>query len=487
MTELTRTLFDRSDLELVRSSPVDPHSLLAARALSIATAAVASVGLLLAPLATSPRCVAMPHWLALYPALIAAGFLGAGIGIMLAMGLFLAVGPRRARLFSQLAATTVGASFVPGRAGGRHAARSNARDGRLLSLAIRDGSDAYRALVWTPVRAAAGDRPAILVWTVLGVSSSRSHALSSANASRRPLWSPSGAPEARGGFGGRTARFGASAGAALRVKERRVVWRDPWLMSQLLLQAAYTMPVAAFSGAAGGRRERSGSPSRRPSSSSPPNSPARFPGSHCPQRRRRIFSRALLSPVAQSNARKSKRSPSRSPSFSPCPSLRSLSLPRGRGCAPFYSAWGRSHQRRWSISGGRRHLGAGWCSAVIRNRSCRTSSSTCSRFLGDRRGSRGDRLLGGVGCARRRSGSSGHELEMGGDGDAGAGLTPAGSEAPQPRFSRADCLGVGAVSPRQRPPRPEGRSESRRLRATSRARLQGLVGARDAGYPFHLT
>ena len=41
-----------------------------------------------------------------------------------------------------------------------------------------------------------------------------------------------------------TARFGASASTALRIKERRVVWRDPWLMSQLLLQAAYTTPLA---------------------------------------------------------------------------------------------------------------------------------------------------------------------------------------------------------------------------------------------------
>ena len=32
----------------------------------------------------------------------------------------------------------------------------------------------------------------------------------------------------------------------LRIKERRVVWRDPWLMSQLLLQAAYTTPLAVI-------------------------------------------------------------------------------------------------------------------------------------------------------------------------------------------------------------------------------------------------
>jgi ABC-2 type transport system permease protein len=48
------------------------------------------------------------------------------------------------------------------------------------------------------------------------------------------------------------ARFGASASAALRIKERRVIWRDPWLMSQLLLQAAYTTPLAVILWRGGG-------------------------------------------------------------------------------------------------------------------------------------------------------------------------------------------------------------------------------------------
>ncbi len=99
-------------LELILSSPVNARSLLAARAFSIAIDAVASVGLLLAPLANIATLRGHPHWL--YPALIAAGLMGAGIGAVLAMGLFLAEGPRRARLLSQIAATMVGASFVLG-------------------------------------------------------------------------------------------------------------------------------------------------------------------------------------------------------------------------------------------------------------------------------------------------------------------------------------------------------------------------------------
>ncbi len=114
IADFARTLFGRSDLELILASPVDAHALLAARALSISVGAVASVGLLLAPLADVAALRGHPHWLALYPALIAAGLAGTGFAIILSMGLFLAAGQRRARLFCQIAATAVGASAIIG-------------------------------------------------------------------------------------------------------------------------------------------------------------------------------------------------------------------------------------------------------------------------------------------------------------------------------------------------------------------------------------
>jgi ABC-2 type transport system permease protein len=63
MTALTRTMFGRSDLELILSSPVNVRSLLAARAFSIAIDAVASIGVLVAPLADVAAMRGHPHWL----------------------------------------------------------------------------------------------------------------------------------------------------------------------------------------------------------------------------------------------------------------------------------------------------------------------------------------------------------------------------------------------------------------------------------------
>ena len=168
IADFTRTLFGRSDLELILASPVDAHSLLAARALSISVGAVASVALLLAPVADVAALRGHPHWLALYPALLAAGLAGTGLGVIVAMGLFLAAGPRRARLFGQIAATAVGVSAVLG-AQVVAMLPEGMRTTILATLAPpANAAGAPQGLLWAPVRAAAGDPQAILIWTAFG-------------------------------------------------------------------------------------------------------------------------------------------------------------------------------------------------------------------------------------------------------------------------------------------------------------------------------
>jgi ABC-2 type transport system permease protein len=220
--------------------------------LSIAVGAIASVGLLCAPLADVVALRGHPGWLALYPALLSAGLTGTGLGIMLAMGLFLAVGPRRARIFSQIAATTVGASVVLG-----IQVVALLPDEMRASIAAifappANGVGAVQGVLWTPVRAAAGDPLAILIWAAFGVGVFMLACALFGERFARAAAVSSGAPASAGVSASGTSRFGASASAALRLKERRVVWRDPWLMSQLLLQAAYTTPLAVILWRGGG-------------------------------------------------------------------------------------------------------------------------------------------------------------------------------------------------------------------------------------------
>ena len=252
IADFTRTLFGRSDLELILASPVDAHALLAARALSISVGAVASVGLLLGPIADVAALRGHPHWLALYPALIAAGLAGTGFAIILSMALFLATGPRRARLFGQIAATAIGASAVLG-AQVVAMLPEGLRTAILAALAPRTNADGeLQGLLWAPVRAAAGDPQAVLVWTAFGALVFAFACVLFGERFARAAIATAGAPAHAGVAAGGTARFGLSASAALRIKERRVVWRDPWLMSQLLLQAAYTTPLAVILWRGGG-------------------------------------------------------------------------------------------------------------------------------------------------------------------------------------------------------------------------------------------
>ncbi len=252
ITDFTRTLSGRSDLELILSSPVDTHSLLAARALSISVGAVASVGLLFAPLADVAAMRGHPHWLALYPALLAAGLMGTGLAVMVAMCLFLTVGPRRARLFGQVAATAIGASAVLGAQ-----VVAMLPEGVCIPILAAfaptaDDLDAGQGLLWTPVRAAAGDPKAILIWAAFGVAVFALACLLFGERFARAAVASSGAPADTGSSAKGTSRFGADISTTLRIKERRVVWRDPWLMSQLLLQAAYTTPLAVILWRGGG-------------------------------------------------------------------------------------------------------------------------------------------------------------------------------------------------------------------------------------------
>ena len=252
IAEFSRTLFGRSDLELILASPVDARSLLAARALSISVGAVASVGLLLAPLADVAALRGHAHWLALYPALIAAGLAGTGLAVIVAMSLFLAAGPRRARLWGQIAATAVGASAVLG-----------AQVVAMLPEGVRatilgaltpaaNAAGEAQGLLMAPVRAAAGEPQAILIWAAFGAAVFALACVLFGERFARAAIASAGAPAQASAAAKGQARFGASASTALRIKERRVVWRDPWLMSQLLLQAAYTTPLAVILWRAGG-------------------------------------------------------------------------------------------------------------------------------------------------------------------------------------------------------------------------------------------
>ncbi len=170
MTATTRALYTRGNLDLLFAAPVSARAVLAARAVAIAADGVASVAILLLPLANMNAALGHWRWLALYPSLVATGLFGSGLGIALAFGLFSAVGPRRARLASQIAATLIGACFVLGLqalsmlpAALRSAVMAALAPPQTVAL------DDPRSLLWLPALAASGDGRALVLWGLAGL------------------------------------------------------------------------------------------------------------------------------------------------------------------------------------------------------------------------------------------------------------------------------------------------------------------------------
>jgi len=232
MSALARLLAQRGDLDLLLASPLSARAIFAARLLALALEAVSPATLLLGPLADVCALQGRPHWLALYPALIGAGLIGAGLGAGGSLALAFALGPRRARVVSQLAAAAVGgsaalaaqaAAFLPEGARGRLAASLP----HLLTL---------------PERAALGEPRPLAAWVALALAGFALAALALARPFARAALLAAGA---YGGAGNAEApRFTADLATALRRKEHRLLWRDPWLLSQMGLQALYTLPIA---------------------------------------------------------------------------------------------------------------------------------------------------------------------------------------------------------------------------------------------------
>ena len=244
MTATTRALYARGDLELILASPASARSVLAARTFATAADSVGSVAILLLPLANVNALAGHWHWLAIYPALAASGLFGSGVGIMAALTLFKAVGPRRARLVSQIAATGVAGIFVLG----AQATAVMPGDFRArVFAALTPGPDSSWTgdLLWALVRAPSGDLGALALWALLAVVVFIASALLFGENFARAAIVSAGAPAASGRLV-RKASFSGDIGKALRAKERRLVLRDPWLLSQLMLQIVYTLPVSVI-------------------------------------------------------------------------------------------------------------------------------------------------------------------------------------------------------------------------------------------------
>lgn len=247
LTSTTRALYTRNDLDLLLASPLPPRLVLAARALAIVCESIGSVAIFLLPIANMNAIFVDPRWLAIYPALLATGLICISAGIGLTLLLFRIAGPRRTRLFSQILATLIGAAFIF-TLQALHVMPESARNSIVAAIENPEASLLFdkSGWLWLPVRAAAGEFVALFLWCSIAIVifSATALLLGERFAISAVHSAGAGAAPASAARLRRPIRFRAGLGRALRLKEWRLLGRDPWLLSQIMLQVIYTLPVS---------------------------------------------------------------------------------------------------------------------------------------------------------------------------------------------------------------------------------------------------
>ena len=244
MELVTRAFYARSDLDLLLSSPAPAHKIFAVRIATIALSVIAMAALLAGPFINVLAFTDGAHWLTAYGAVAAMGAAAAAVAVALTTVLFHLIGPRRTRLVAQILAAVIGAAFVIGLQLAAIASEGTmSRYAALASepiLALAPDAD---SLLWWPARAMLGDGLALAV--LAGVSLMMLGAAI-------VLVAPRFADCAIAAAGTTISREGrpaigfrrASPMKMLRRKEWALLRRDPWLMSQTLMQMLYLLPPA---------------------------------------------------------------------------------------------------------------------------------------------------------------------------------------------------------------------------------------------------
>lgn len=248
LESVTRAYYTRSDLDLILSSPASSRQLFAVR-----TGITAATTLLLACLLASPIVNVLifhdgPRWLMAYPALAALSAVATGLAVLITLALFRFAGPKRTRLIAQIVAAVVGAGFVIG-----IQAVAILHFGNMSRFALFADPEfigwmpALDSIIWAPARATMGDGMALLATIIIGFATLvATIALASSSFGRHAVAAAGLTAQQHVQQRGQILFRPRSQKQQLRVKEWKLLVRDPWLLSQTLMQVFYLVPPALY-------------------------------------------------------------------------------------------------------------------------------------------------------------------------------------------------------------------------------------------------
>jgi ABC-2 type transport system permease protein len=245
MESVTRAFYTRSDLDLILSSPVAARKLFAVRIGTMAGGIAIMAVLLASPFINMLALQGGAHWLGAYAVAAALGVNAAAFAVALTVALFRAIGPKRTRLIAQIVAAVIGAGFVIGlQIAAIISYGTLSRTAYLGSSTLVAHAPGMASPLWWLARAMLGDARALAVVIIASLAllgaaiavfsgSFGEHAVAA-----QSVGSGTTRERRTGGF------RGGSAKRTLRRKEWVLLGRDPWLVSQTLMQLLYLLPPA---------------------------------------------------------------------------------------------------------------------------------------------------------------------------------------------------------------------------------------------------
>jgi len=242
---VTRVFYARADLDLIMSSPVRLTNIFSVRIAAIALSVTAMALLLSSPFVDVLMIGGGIRWLSAFGVVIAIGLSAAAVAIAITVLLFRLIGPSRTRLVAQILAAIIGAGFVIAlQVAAILSYGTLSRFAVLTSDAAAAYAPDFGSPLWWPARAAIGDGEMlalllagslVLLGGVMAIFSPKfAGTVVSAAATTTTPRRRSRSPSFRSG----------SRQSALRWKEFLLLRRDPWLVSQSLMQLLYLLPPA---------------------------------------------------------------------------------------------------------------------------------------------------------------------------------------------------------------------------------------------------
>jgi len=248
MESVTRAFYSRSDLDLILASPAAAEKVFAVRIATVAFAMAMMALPLAAPFINVLIALGGWHWAGAYGLIIAMGAASTALAVGLTVTLFRLIGAKRTRLVAQVVAAVIGAAFVIGlQIAAIVSYGTISRVSVLQSKALFAQLPDAGSLVWLPARAALGDVTALIVVLALSLA-----LLVLAIVLVAPRFGEYSVTAAGVGAASVTqtrrsaALRPASPRGSLRRKEWTLLRRDPWLVSQTLMQMLYLIPPAVM-------------------------------------------------------------------------------------------------------------------------------------------------------------------------------------------------------------------------------------------------